>query len=72
MKTLLRVWTLTLDLVMLLMLLAAPVPAQQGTGEGLARRPGRQPFLHDAGALNGDLLNSRPAYARVRQGQPRR
>jgi hypothetical protein len=71
MKTLLRVWTLTLDLVMLVLLLAAPVQAQQqSTNERAPRRPERQPYLQDD--ARADFMTANHAYVRVQEPRARR
>lgn len=69
MKTLMRLWTLTLDLVMLIMLFAAPVPPQPKPAR-IERRPY---FRNDSDGATNDMMTASPAFARIeerRQPQP--
>ena len=60
MKTLMRLWTLTLDLVMLVMLFAAPVPPQPK-----AARIERRPSLRSESSTKGDIMTASPTFVRI-------
>ncbi len=64
---LLRLWTLILDLTMLVLLLAAPVP-KQGTTRP---RNERQAYTPGKG-MNVDFMQPSPAFVRVEERRNRR